>query len=1504
MDGTAGVAHDDLAWQARSHAQPTGQSHVAGRERLGADDLTKLEVADAVYLASVAFAAGPGQRPEASGATAGGKAAGEPATGDPSDVASSRSARREPPAEREDEGQPVTPVTGTFQGVEHRAETDVRPVPTAPPANEIFRPAVTLLSGLEILRALRPLKRQVPSRLDNDVVFDEEATAEQAVQNDGLWLPVTKPATTRWLDLTLVVDGGPSTVLWRQNVTVFIALLQQSGAFRTIQLRLLDTNRSRPGEPGTPVLRGGTPSTPSRSPAELLDRSGQRILLVVTDGVGDCWRQGLVNPMLACWGSAMPVAVVHLLSQRLWTRSLPLHRARLTVPSPLRPNRGWGLELSDAWLEPQPRAALPPSVVAIPVLELDARWLSWWARLITGGHDRPADAMVLLAGDTPTRPSTRSAGGEPSARERVHHFHTIASPPAFRLVTLLAAVPVSLQVAQHVQAELVPESGPDHLAEVLTSGLLQPSGADTDQSWDSVTFEISDAVRAELLGGARRSETARAVYVTAERFGDRIGGLSRLRDALDDPDRTPDPIYTAETANEVAIERTVMRALSGHYRSRADRVDRATRPHVHPYARIEAGRGLRQDQRVSGGAPSSASAEGEPTITFASDPMSEAPANLSIAPYRAPVVPAEPAEEAPRRGFGDAAVPPPMSSSLSRTPAPPQRTAGGVPLVWGNVPPRNPNFTGREDLINQLSRRLIAGSTTAVLPAALHGMGGIGKTQMAVEYIHRHLDDYDLVWWIQATQVAQIRSGLTELAGQLGLPGGAEANTAVPAVRESLRLGQPFSRWLLVFDAAESPDQVRPFFPTNGPGEILITSRNPDWASIANPLEVNVFERAESIELLRRRGPAFDDQDADLLADKLGDLPLAIEQAAAWRAETGMPVHEYLRLFDEKVAEILDTSAPADYEVSVAAAWNVSFDELANRHPAAHQLLQICAFYAPEPISRDLFSGVRGVSVSPELDRALRDPIQLGRAIRDISRYGLAKIDHRHNSLLLHRLVQLVLRNRMPATVRATMQHGAHLLLANLDPGQPASSQQWPRYQAIQPHVYAADLVECDDGWARQLVINLMFFLYHFGDHEEALRLAKRAFEKWTARLGEADAQTLAAAERYGYYLWTLGRYGEASKLNDRTLELRRQTLGENAEETLFAQIAVVADLKTKGDFAAAKKLTEEVVQRARGLFGPDDPTTLQAAHIHAISLRFTGEYMHALALDEDTHARRVEVLGYDHANTLNTYTAILLDRRESGDYAGARAGYEKHAEYLRQLIGDDKAATLRVYSFLAISRRKDGDHEGALELSTRMLERFRTRYGDSHPAVMGAALSHSIDVRQNNDLGRARVLGEQAFDRYRRLLGEHHPHTLAGALDLAVTLRMLGNSAGARQLDEGVFQQFRAVLGPDHPYSVISAVNLATDISEVGEIEAAQQLGAEALERAGRAFGADHPTTLAATLNLALDLRMLGHKQEAETRYADVLTGYRRVLGETHPATIDAAKGVRANCDIDPLPF
>ncbi|MDX3187393.1 FxSxx-COOH system tetratricopeptide repeat protein [Streptomyces sp. MN03-5084-2B] len=1466
----------------------------------GDHDLTWTELGDGLWLmAAIDATPAAAQPPE------------RPAAANP-ERPQNRRKRRQPPPEAT-AGRPLAPTGGNGEADREPPVAARPPLPAetggpfAPRAGEPSpdaeltgaTTAPVLPGAADLVRALRPFKRKVFSKKADDVELDEDRTAEEAAQT-GMWLPVTRRRRGRWLDLTLVVDSSPSMALWTPTVNAFERLLERLGAFRSVRVRLLETGKTGAAEGGEvlgPTLRGGTADTPARGAGEVIGSADRSLLLLLTDGVSDAWHRDLVSPMLARWGRAMPVAIVHLLPQRLWARGgMAIHQTMLTPPGPLRPNGAYDVRSADVLLDPAEAAELTAGAVPVPVLELQDRWLGWWASMVTGMGGVARKAAVVLTRDQP-RPAEGSGGQPPdrSAREKVRHFHSSASPSAFRLATLLAAVPVDVGIARTLQAELVPGSGPDHLAEVFTSGLLERVRDGTP--WDRAHWEFSDLVRQLLLRGARRSDTAHAVISASRRFGDRNPVLARLQAALAAPDATPDPVAPQATPAEMALERDLMRALSGPYLSRADRLE----------------------SRIAGiGQPGDRPTTIPPTsIPAVSDTMSQElkptgsssePATVVHPDTRNVDIPASVSEVSP--GVRTKIV----REIVDVTSRSERRSGDEAPPVWGAVPPKNPNFTGRRELLDQLSERLGAG-TTAVLPAALHGMGGIGKTQMAVEYIYRHLKDYDIVWWIQATQATQIRKSLTELAQHLRLPGADEAITAVPAVREALRLGRPYRRWLLVFDSAEDPAMVRQFFPVDGPGQILVTSRNPSWAGIARPLEVAVFERDESKKLLALRRSELVDADADLIADKLGDLPLAIEQAAAWLAETGMPARDYLDLFDEKVTEILDTSAPNDYEVSVAAAWNVSFDELSTRNPAAHQLLQVCAFFAPEPISRSLFTGVREVSIAPELDAALRDPMRLGRAIRDVNRYSLAKIDHRSNTLLLHRLVQLVLRERMGEQHRLEMRHGAHLLLAKLDPNDPASPQTWPRYQEILPHIYDAELTDCDDPWARQLVINLFTFLYHWGDHQGALSLAERAVNAWATdreqrvEQGEAPREDpplleLGASERLAFFYWVVGRYSQAADVAKQTLNRYTEALGEEREETLNAQLTYALILKARGSFSEARRRNEEIYLKARGLFGGDDPITLDAAHEFVVALLLTGEYPKARELAEETYSRRVETFGFDNDNTIGTQVLLVLARRELGDYPWARIEMERIAERAEQLYGDDSVGTLRRRYYQSVACRKDGDHDAALELSKEALRRFRIRYGNNHPNAMACALGHSIDLRHSRRFTEARELGEKVFELYRENLGENHPHTLSAALDLGVTLRLGGDPASARVIDEKALSGLREKLGEDHPHTIVCAIDVASDLFALDRIEEAAALDADLLVRTRHVMGEDHPTTLAVQLNRSLDLRKLGETAEADALYQDVLTRYRLVLGESHPGTEAATRGVRADCDIDPMPL
>ena len=834
----------------------------------------------------------------------------------------------------------------------------------------------------------------------------------------------------------------------------------------------------------------------------------------------------------------------------------------------------------------------------------------------------------------------------------------------------------------------------------------------------------------------------------------------------------------------------------------------------------------------------------------------------------------------------------------SAPPACPARTVDGgqnAPAIWGGVPPRNPNFIGRHIPLEHLEQRLADGAAV-VLPSAMHGMGGIGKTQLAIEYVYRHLNDYDLVWWIQAAQPGQIHQALTALAQRLGLPCGID--TAIPVVLDALRRGQTGGRWLLVFDSADSPHTVRPYLPAHGRGHVLITSRNPHWAEIARPLKISVFTREESVALLRRRVATISDADAAAIADRLGDLPLAVAQAGAWLAQTAMPAAEYLAQFDDNAAAILDTDPPGGYDVSVAAAWTVSFTALRDRDPAAHQLLQVCAFFASDPINLGLFRAVRGVSIAPDLDHALASPLLLARATRAISRLGLARIDLTSDTLVLHRSVQQVLRDQMGPDHRTDMHRGAQQLLATYDPGDPDIPSLWPRYHHVLPHVSSAALVDSASPGPRQLVLNLMAFLYLAGDHDGAAALARAAHASWSAASEVDDPYVLTAAERLSYFLWVLGRYPEAAEISRSILGLRRRSCGENSQETLAAQNAIAHDLKARGDFPGARDITRSVFTKATALFGVDDPHTLDAARAYGISLRLCGQYGPAAEVDQACYERHVVVRGYDHPDTLSVLSGWILDRREAGEYAWAVRAHEELADRAATMFGDGAADTLRRQVYLAVALRKAGDYPAALDLSRRVLDGFRARYSPHNFNALACAVAQSIDLRRAEKLGAACKLGETVSQDYTASLGEAHPHSNAAAINLAVTVRLTGDHATARELNERALQSLWTTVGADHPYSIACGINLASDCAAAGDTQAALDMGAEMSDRAIRTLGADHPTTLAARANHALDLGE--HGQSA----ADIIAAFGRVLGAEHPATTAATARIRLDCDIDPIPL
>lgn len=257
------------------------------------------------------------------------------------------------------------------------------------------------------------------------------------------------------------------------RVSAFAEVLERVGAFRTIQIRHLET--AKDGGQDDLVLLSGTPGAPARDPAEILDPSGRRVVLVLTDGVSDAWQREQLYSVLGRWGRTMPVSIVHLLPRWLWGRcGLNPRKALLKAPGPVAPNGRWSFDLTEAWLEPDP--VVPVGSIPVPLLEMRPRALAWWAGLTTGRHAAATEGTVVLTADPARHVALEDPAPEPSPAERVHRFRSVASPLAMRLAQLPAAVPVHLDVAKLISEHFVPDAGPEHLLELLVSGIVYLPG--------------------------------------------------------------------------------------------------------------------------------------------------------------------------------------------------------------------------------------------------------------------------------------------------------------------------------------------------------------------------------------------------------------------------------------------------------------------------------------------------------------------------------------------------------------------------------------------------------------------------------------------------------------------------------------------------------------------------------------------------------------------------------------------------------------------------------------------------------------------------------------------------------------------------------------------------------------------------------------------------------------------------------------------------------------------
>ena len=807
-------------------------------------------------------------------------------------------------------------------------------------------------------------------------------------------------------------------------------------------------------------------------------------------------------------------------------------------------------------------------------------------------------------------------------------------------------------------------------------------------------------------------------------------------------------------------------------------------------------------------------------------------------------------------------------------------------LPW-NIPTPVRAFMGRDPQLDALHATFTRQRAAELRPAAaLHGTPGIGKTQLARAYAHLHREEYELGWWIPAETTVTITGALADLAVRLGAP--ADLPQTELATRARELLGRR-DGWLLVFDSAAEPSMLESYWPPSGHGDVLVTSRNPAWRGVADPILVDLLPLPSATRFLLDRTGASDEAAAEALAKQLGRLPLALEQAAAYIEQSHLTIAQYRTEFRRRRNKLLGKGTPVAYDGTVDATFALAVDRLAKKSLAAVQLLRMSAFLAPDQLPLDLLLSVPDL-LPKLLGDAVRDPLVRTETIGLLYRASLFTPDV-DGTARVHELVQAVALAYLTDRDRLALLQQTVTLLLYLFPRQPNQPDSWHVSARLFPHAqallrHAAHLVDPAVGflatllgvyvWARGLglalareldeqalavwkslypgdhpatassLTNLSLDLLELGEVERAQELVEQALVMWQSlNVGDHTdfalaLNNLASAHRL------LGEAGRARQLDEKALAMRLRLYPGDHPDIALSRANLALDLRLMGEVEQPRKLDEQALAMCQRLYTDDHPNTARSLSNLAADLRELGELGRARELDDQALAMRQRLYADDHSDTVESLTALAADLREFGEVARAR-----------EL------------------------HEQALAMSQRL-------YAGDHSDIADCLMNRGVDLREAGEVERACELHEQGLAMFQRLYSGDHPKIAFGAEYLANTLDLLGEVKRAGDLHEQALAMRQRLYAGDHPNTAASLVNLGNHLRKAGEIERARDLHEQALAMLQRLYPGDHPNIARSLSSLAQDLRKLGDARRAQELNEEARAMWQRLLPDGHPNMAD----------------
>jgi tetratricopeptide (TPR) repeat protein len=774
------------------------------------------------------------------------------------------------------------------------------------------------------------------------------------------------------------------------------------------------------------------------------------------------------------------------------------------------------------------------------------------------------------------------------------------------------------------------------------------------------------------------------------------------------------------------------------------------------------------------------------------------------------------------------------------------RFPGGV-LRMVNVPPRNRAFTGREGVLAELGRRLEAEPVAVV---AVRGLGGVGKSQVALEYAYRMCESgrYELAGWVRADSAVTVAGDLAKMAPLLGIDSDRPAGELAAAVVAALGSRRD---WLVVFDNAQTPDDLVGMLPRGG-GHILITSRNRVWNRIARQVDLGEFSRAESVQFVCDRSGSDEAEAASELAEELGDLPLALAQAADYIDTRAMTVRSYLDSYRNPVrAQRLRDAGldSAEYPESVARTWLMSFSQLSKERPAAADLLRLCAFLDPDDIDLDLLSTGRA-----EFDTVLAmvfDDQERIEAVGALAARSLVTVPVQGH-LRVHRLVQAVTRDQLDGDQFAEWAERALGLVAAILPPEPGDYRSWPTYAKLAPHIEAVTR-HAISPFLRTGKIDLLRKLGNYLSESEQLRAARITIEN-VLEIQEAvscpdDPEVVKTLDNLGAIQLKLGELGEARAVIERALPVLRREYGSDNLEVA----------KALGNLGIIQLDLWEL-ENAR--------TNLEQAL--AIFLAY----------------------GPDHRDLTHTYVNLGSVQLRLGELVNARASFERALDISEAADRPDHPQAVKALIGLGGVQMRQGELRSARASAERALRISEDVYGPGNPEVAKALINLGAVQTRQGELRKARANLERALSSLELVYGPNHPEAASALVYLGAAQLELGKLRDARASIERALVIREAVYDRDHPEVGSALINLGVAQLRLGDLEDACASLQRALAISETVHGSNHLEAASALVPLSIAQLRLGELRNACASLQRALEISEAISGPSHP---EVTKGLIA---------